>query len=109
MKTSHATKNDKVFEIVNNVLHRTVGDQATRLIYENLEQRHSIKPCDISGNLDVFTDCLKDILKDAALPIENLILNDILKICGFDNDITFELAVPEEHDADAHNVATSRL
>ena len=96
METTQAARNDKVFEIVNKVLQRTVGDQATRLIYANLEKRYSLKQHEISDNLNAFTECLEDILKEAALPIENVILNDILSICGFDNAVTFEIAVPEE-------------
>jgi hypothetical protein len=88
VETAQAAKNDRVFEKINNVLRRTVGDQATRLIYANLEQRHSIKQCDISDHLRPFAECLEDILKEAALPIENTILNDILSICGFNNPIS---------------------
>ena len=96
METTQAAKNDKVFEIINKVLQHTVGDQATRLIYANLETRYSLKQREISDNLNAFTECLEDILKEAALPIENIILNDILSICGFNNAVTFEIAVPEE-------------
>jgi hypothetical protein len=90
VETAQAIKNDRVFEIINNVLQRTVGDQATRLIYASLERRYALKPCEISDNLNVFTECLEDILNDAAVPIENVILNDILSICGFDNAVTSE-------------------
>ena len=107
METAQAAKNDRVFEIINKVLQRTVGDQATQLIYDSLEQRYSLKLCEISDNLDIFTDCLEDILNDAALPIENMILNDILSICGFSNALTFEIAMPEESDPSIVRVATS--
>jgi serine phosphatase RsbU (regulator of sigma subunit) len=96
VETNQAAREDKVFEIINKVLQRTVGDQAASLIYANLEQRYSLKQHEISGNIDVFSECLEDILKEAALPIENFILNDILSICGFNNAVTFEIAVPEE-------------
>ena len=105
--TVETAQDDKIFEIINNVLHHTVGDQATRLIYANFEQRYSLKQRDISDNLNAFTECLEDILKEAALPIENIILNDILSICGFNNAVTFETAVPEEHDSSPVGVAAS--
>jgi hypothetical protein len=107
VETAQAAKNDRVFEIINKVLQRIVGDQATRLIYDSLERRYSLKLCEISDNLNVFTECLKDILNDAALPIENVILNEILSICDFGNAVTFEIAVPEEPDPSAVRVATS--
>jgi hypothetical protein len=89
-------QNDRIFKIINKVLQNTVGDQAARLIYANLERRYSLKQHEISDNLNAFTECLEDILQEAALPIENIILNDILSICGFNNAVTFDIAVPEE-------------
>ena len=98
MKTAQST-NDKVFHIIDNVLMGTLGAEATRLIYANLERRYSLKQCDISNNIGVFTEGLEDFLDGAALLIENKILNDILSICSFENGVTFQIAVPEECDS----------
>jgi hypothetical protein len=106
--TSQAGRSDKVFEIINNVLQRTLGDQATQLFYDSLERRFSLKRCKISDNIDLFTEGLEDCLNEAALPIENKILNDILSACGFENRLTFQIAVPEECDSDVQvRVVTS--
>jgi len=88
LDTRQAAKDDKVFEIIDTVLQRIVGDQATRLIYASFEEHYSLKQCEISDNIDVFCECLESILKNAALPIENIILNDILSNCGFHDAIT---------------------
>jgi hypothetical protein len=91
--------NDKVFQIIDNILLGTVGAEATRLIYVNLERRYSLKQCEISNNIDVFTEGLEDFLNGAALPIENKILNDILVACNFESGVTLQMAVPEEYDS----------
>ena len=99
--------NDKVFQIIDNILLGTVGAEATRLIYVNLERRYSLKQCEISNNIDVFTEGLEDFLNGAALPIENKILNDILVACNFESSVTLQMAVPEEYDSpDQGRVAT---
>lgn len=96
MESAHVRKDDKVFEIINNVLQGVFGDEATRLIYEHLERRYSLKQTEISDNIEVFTKGLEEFLDGAAYPIENKILNDLLAICGLNDGVSLQIAVPEE-------------
>jgi hypothetical protein len=99
MGTVPMRKDDKVFRIINNVLEGVFGDEATQLIYGHLERRYSLRQCEISNNIDVFTKGLEDFLNDGAFPIENKILNDILSICGLESGVSFQIAVPEDSDS----------
>src|SRR3972149_5658371 len=92
-------KEDKVFGIIDNVLKQVFGEPATRLIYNHLEQRYSLRQCEISEKIDVFADCLQDFLKDAAYPIENRILNDLCSALGLETGVSFQIAVPEERES----------
>jgi hypothetical protein len=100
MEIVQARKDDKVFGIINNVLERVFGEEATRLIYSHLERRCSLRQCEISSNIDVFTKGLEDFLKEAAYPIENK-MNDILSVCGLENGVSLQIAMPEECDSDS--------
>ena len=91
-----AMKEDRVFGIIDNVLKQVLGELTTRLIYRHLEQRYSVRQCEISENMDVFADCLQDFLKDAAYLIENRILNDLCSALGLETGISFQIALREE-------------
>jgi hypothetical protein len=99
LKTIQTRREDKVFGIIDNVMKQVFGEPATRLIYNHLEQRYSLRHCKISEKIDVFADCLQDFLKDAAYPIENRILNDLCSACGVQTGISLQIAVPEECEA----------
>ena len=107
METAQAIKEDRVFGIIDNVLRQVFGEPATRLIYSHLEQRYSLRQCEISEKIDVFADCLQDFLKDGVYAIENRILNDLCSACGLETDVSFQIAVPEESEA-ALQVAIER-
>lgn len=109
METSQARKDDKVFGIIDNVLQHVLGEDATQLIYNHLEHRYSLRRCEISDNLGVFTKGLEDFLDGAALPINNKILNDILSAANLDSGIRFHLAVPEEIQPDNQIIATPNI
>jgi len=99
MGTVQARKEDRVFGIIDTVLEQVLGTEAAHLIYEHLERRYSLRRCEISEKIDVFAMGLEDFLKEGAYPIENKILNDILSVCGLDNGVSFQIAMPEECDS----------
>ena len=96
MGTVQAAKDDRVFVIIDTVLEQVCGTEATRLIYEYLERRYSLRRCDISERIDVFAKGLEDFLNEGAYPIENKILNDILSICGMESGVSLQIAVTED-------------
>ena len=106
MENSQATKNDKIFEIINNVLQHVFGEETTQLIYGHLERRYSLRQHDISDNINIFTKCLEDFLYDAALPIENRILHEILAATGLASGVSCQIAVPEDIESDIPFVAS---
>jgi hypothetical protein len=98
VETIQASKEDRVFGIIDNVLKQVCGEPATRLIYQHLERRYSLRQSEISENMDVFADCLKDCLSDGAYAVENSILNDLCSACGLETGVSFQIAVPEEYE-----------
>jgi hypothetical protein len=70
-------KDDKFFQVADNVLKQVVGQEATLLIYKHLENHYSLYPEDYSKRMDLFAKGLKDCLSTAAFPIENMILCDL--------------------------------
>jgi hypothetical protein len=70
-------KDDKFFQVADNVLTQVVGQKATELIYKHLEKYYSLHPDEYSERMDLFAKGLKDCLSTGAIPIENLILFDL--------------------------------
>ncbi len=93
METKPNPKNDKVSEIVDRVLKQVFGENATRIIYEHLERRYSLSPCDFSEKMDVFTKGLEDFLSSGAYFIENKILNDIIAAHNSREPLELQIAV----------------
>ncbi len=91
METKSSKKEDKVFEIIDRVLKQVFGEDATRIIYEHLERRHSLIPSDFSEKMDVFAKGLEEFLSSGAYFIENKILNDI--VAATDSPHTPELQI----------------
>ena len=90
METQPRSKEDKVFEIIDRVLKQVLGEDATRLIYEYLERRHSLSPSDFSEKLDVLAKGLEEFLSSGAYFIENKILNEII---AYDTQRSLEMQV----------------
>ena len=96
METQPSPKEDKVFEIINRVLKQVFGENATRIIYEHLERRHSLSPSDFSEKMDVFAKGLEDFLSSGAYFIENKILNDIIAAYNSKETLEMQIAVDVE-------------
>jgi len=96
MQSVHVRKDDKVFEIIDNVLKQAFGDIVTQIVYDSLDRHYSLKQSEISNNIGVFTDCLRDFLGEGAYPIENKILSGLLAACRPEDGVSLKAAVPEE-------------
>jgi hypothetical protein len=90
-------KNDKIFQIIDKVLKQVFGEEATRFIYDYLEQHYSLRQSDFSKRIDVFAKGLEDCLSSGAFAVENRILDDISAVYGAFNKIGFERK-PERYD-----------
>jgi hypothetical protein len=70
-------KDDKFFQVADNVLTQVVGQEATALIYKHLANYYSLHPHEFAQRMDLFAKGLKDCLSTGAVPIENMILYDL--------------------------------
>ena len=96
METQVNQKEDKVFEIIDRVLKQVFGEDATRIIYEYLERRHSLSPSDFSEKMDVFAIGLEEFLSSGAYFIENKILSDIIATHNSQSALELQIAVDGE-------------
>ena len=104
METQPNPKEDKVFAIIDRVLKQVFGENATRIIYEHLERRHSLSPSDFSEKMDVFAKGLEEFLSSGAYFIENKILNDIIAAHNSQSPLELQIAVDVEDPGFASNI-----
>jgi len=75
--TSHVPwqgkENEKSYKIVDEVLNRMLGREATRTFYDHLKTTHSIQRHEIAQELDLFNHALKEYLGPGAAIIEHVI------------------------------------
>lgn len=70
-----ANKKDPILNKIDRVLTEIFGKEATRIIYQYLETRYSLKPNDFADKIDIFAKGLEDCLSTGALPVEARIFN----------------------------------
>ena len=90
-------ENDKIFTIIDSVLNKVFGEEATNFIYKYLERQYSLHQSDFSKKIDVFAKGLEDCLSSGAFAIESKILEDISSIYGSFSEVKFERK-PERYD-----------
>ncbi|MEM2987796.1 MAG: hypothetical protein QXK26_01990 [Candidatus Bathyarchaeia archaeon] len=83
-------ENDKICRIIDRIMRKIFGDEATRLIYRYLESNYSVKPNEIADKIDLFAKGLEDFLRSGAYVIERKILEDIYSSYGLLRRIEFE-------------------
>jgi len=75
--TSHEPRqgkaNEKSYKIVDQVLNRMLGKEATRTFYDHLKTTHSIQRHEIAQELNLFNHALKEYLGPGAAIIEHVI------------------------------------
>jgi len=62
---------------IDKVLNQILGRTATRIIYEYLENKHSIQRHEIAAKLDSFSSALEEYLGTGAFVIEKIILENV--------------------------------
>jgi len=90
LDTLHIEQNDKIFQIIDKVLKQVFGEEATRFIYQYLEQKYSLRRSDFSERIDVFAKGLENCLSSGAFAVESKILDDISAVYGSLNNINLE-------------------
>jgi hypothetical protein len=62
-------KTEKLFKIVDKVLGQIFGETGTLVIYNYLEEKHSLKREDIPKELDLFTEGLEKYLSNSGASV----------------------------------------
>jgi len=66
-------QSEKLNKVVDNALNQILGQEATQIIYDYLENNHSIQRHEIALKLDSFNHALKEFLGTGAIVIEKVI------------------------------------
>ncbi len=91
-------KNDeKVVRIIDRVLKQVFGEEATRLIYQHLENKYALKQNEVADRIELFAKGLEDFLRSGAVVIEHKILEDIYSSYGLLRRLDLE-RTREEYD-----------
>jgi len=92
--TKQKTKYEhKVSKTVDNTLRKIFGDEAALLIYEYLENQHSLRQNEIGEKIDVFARGLEEFLRSGAYVIEMKILEDIYSSYGLAHELELERGI----------------
>jgi len=77
---------EKLNQLIDRLLNRILGQEATQIIYRHLESNHSIRRHEIAQKLDSFNEALEQYLGSGAFVIEKAILENLEE----NRDIDFE-------------------
>jgi len=77
--------------VVDTVLNQILGQEATQIIYNYLENKHSIRRHEIGQKLDSFNRVLEEYLGPGAFVIEKVIMEN-LSLHGFEENKSIESA-----------------
>lgn len=81
---------EKVSRIIDKVLRKIFGDEATLLIYKYLENSYSVRQDEIVEKIDVFAEGLEELLSSGAYVIEKNILEDLYSSYGLTRRIVLK-------------------
>jgi len=86
MKASSENKRvETLNQVVDSVLNQILGQEATQIIYEYLENKYFIQRHEIAEKLDSFNRALGEYLGTGAVVIEKVILQN-LELCGLNEN-----------------------
>ena len=88
-KQKHENKASKA---IDNVLRKIFGDEATLIIYTQIESNYSVRQDEIVSKIDAFAEGLEKLLSSGAYVIEKNILEDINSSYGLTRRLGFERA-----------------
>ena len=90
-------KEDRISRVIYRILEQVFGEEATRLIYQYLESKYSVKKNEVSAKIEVFAEGLEEFLRSGAYVIEKKILDDMYSSYGSLRRLELE-RIQEEHD-----------
>jgi len=70
-------QSEKLNKFVDKVLNQILGQKATEIIYEYLENKHSIQRHEIAQKLDSFNGALEEYLGSGAVIIQKVIFENL--------------------------------
>jgi len=74
---SQNKRSEKLNKVVDKVLNQILGQEATQIIYDYLENNHSIQKHEIAKKLDSFNHALEAFLGTGAIVIEKAIQENL--------------------------------
>ena len=81
---------NKASKVIDDVLRKIFGDEATLIIYKYIENNYSVKQDEIVSKIDAFAEGLEKLLSSGAYVIEKNILEDINSSYGLTRKLEFE-------------------
>jgi len=70
-------KQHETFKVVDRILNQILGQEAAQIIYEYLENNHSMQKHEIAENLASFNRALEEYLGSGAVVIERVIMQSL--------------------------------
>jgi len=70
-------KQHETFKVVDRILNQILGQEGAQIIYEYLENNHSMQKHEIAENLDSFNRALEEYLGSGAVVIERVIMQSL--------------------------------
>jgi len=77
--------NEQLNKVVDKALNQILGQEATQIIYNYVENNHNIQRHEIAEKLDSFNHALKEYLGSAAVVVEKVIQQN-LELGGLDEN-----------------------
>jgi len=82
---SQNNRSEKLNKVVDDVLNQILGQEATQIIYDYLENNHRIQRHEIAEKFDSFNHALKEYLGSAAVVVGKVIQQS-LELGGLDEN-----------------------
>jgi len=70
-------RSEKLNKVIDGVLKQILGQEAAQIIYQYLENKHSIQRNEIAQKMDAFNNALEAYLGTGATVIEKVILENL--------------------------------
>ncbi|TRZ49188.1 MAG: hypothetical protein D4S01_09085 [Dehalococcoidia bacterium] len=81
---------DRASKVIDDVLRKIFGDEATLIIYEYVKKIYSIRQDEIVEKIDDFVDAIRELLGSGAYPVEQKILETLYSSHGIFHKPEFE-------------------
>ena len=83
---------DKCLTVIDKVLRKIFGDEATLVIYKYLENSYSLRQDEIPEKMDIFVDAIEELLSSGAHIVKQKILENLYSSYSIIHKPEFERA-----------------